>query len=167
MVCAAVLVRSFNFFLRLAEMTLKQQVTEHMKDAMRAKDAPRLSAIRLLVAAIKQREVDERIELTDTDIISVIEKMLKLRRDSISQFESAGRQDLADKEKFEVDILQSYLPQPLSEAELDSEITQTLQATGAKTMQDMGRIMAILKPKFAGRTDMGKVSVKIKAKLSA
>ena len=148
-------------------MTLKLQITEHMKDAMRAKDTQRLSAIRLLLAAIKQREVDERIELTDSDVFSVIEKMFKQRRDSISQFESAGRQDLADIEKFEVGILQSYLPQPLSEAELDIAITEALQTTGAKSIQEMGKVMAILKPKLAGRTDMGQVSAKIKAKLSA
>lgn len=147
-------------------MTLKQQISEHMKDAMRAKDSQRLSIIRLLLAAIKQREVDERIELSDTDIMSVIEKMLKQRRDSISQFEAGGRQDLADKEKFEVSVLQSYLPQPLSESELNSEITQALSTSGAKTMQDMGKVMAILKPRLAGRADMSKVSAMVKAKLS-
>jgi uncharacterized protein len=146
-------------------MALKQQISEHMKDAMRAKDVARLSAIRLLLAAIKQREIDERIELSDSDVMSVIEKMLKQRRDSISQFAAAGRQDLVDKETFEVGVLQSYLPKPLSESELDEEISRALQSSGAKSMQDMGKVMAILKPRLAGRADMTRVSALIKSKL--
>ena len=136
-----------------------------MKTAMRAKDSARLSAIRLLLSGIKQREVDERKELTDADVVSVIEKMIKQRRESIAQFEKGGRQDLADTEKFEVGVLQAYMPQPLSDAEIDAEIAAAMQASGAKAISDMGKVMAILKPKFAGRADMGKVSGLIKAKL--
>ncbi len=137
-----------------------------MKAAMRAKDAPRLSAVRLLLAAIKQREVDERIELGDSDVIAVIEKMLKQRRDATSQFEAAGRQDLADKEKFEMEVLQAYLPQPLSEAEVAAAVDAAVSATGAAGAKDMGKVMAHLKPSLAGRADMGKVSGLVKAKLS-
>ncbi len=147
-------------------MSLKQQITEDMKTAMRAKDTARLGAIRLLLAAIKQREVDERIELTDADVVSVIEKMLKQRRDSISQFETAGRQDLVDVEKFEVEVLQAYMPQQLSEAEVNAAIAEAIAATGASDPKDMGKVMGVIKPKLAGRADMGKVSGLIKAQLS-
>ncbi len=147
-------------------MTLKQQITEDMKTAMRAKETARLGAIRLLLSAMKQREVDERIELTDADIVAIIEKMLKQRRDSISQYEAANRQDLADVEKFEVTVLQSYMPQQLSEAEISSAIAEVIAATGAAGPQDMGKVMAAIKPKLAGRADMGKVSGLIKAQLS-
>lgn len=132
---------------------------------MRAKDAPRLAAIRLLMAAIKQREVDERIELSDDEVIAAIEKMLKQRRDSISQFESAGRQDLADTEKFEVSVLQSYMPQPLTDAEAEALVVAAVNSSGATGVKDMGKVMAIVKPQMAGRVDMGKVSALIKAKL--
>lgn len=148
-------------------MSLKQQITEDMKSAMRAKDTARLSAIRLLLAAIKQREVDERIELDDPAVIAVVEKMLKQRRDAISQFEAAGRQDLADAEAFEVSVLQGYMPQPLSEAEVEGLVGEAISATGAAGMRDMGKVMAALKPRLAGRADMGKVSALIKAKLGA
>ena len=148
------------------QMALKQQISEHMKDAMRAKDAQRLSVIRLLLAAIKQREIDERIELPDPEIMLVIEKMLKQRADSISQFTSAGRQDLADKEIFEVSVLQSYLPQPLSENELLQEIHEAIRTSGASTMRDMGKVMAALKPRIAGRADIAKVSALVKARLN-
>jgi uncharacterized protein YqeY len=147
-------------------MSLKATITEEMKTAMRAKDASRLGAIRLLLAAIKQKEVDERVEVTDADIVSIIDKMIKQRRDSIVQFEKGARQDLADQEKFEVGILQGYMPQALSEAEIESEIAAAMQATGAAAMSDMGKVMAVLKPKLAGRADMGKVSAQIKAKLA-
>jgi uncharacterized protein YqeY len=147
-------------------MTLKQQITEDMKTAMRAKETARLGAIRLLLSAMKQREVDERIELTDADIVAIIEKMLKQRRDSISQYEAANRQDLADIEKFEVTVLQSYMPQQLSEAEIVSAIAEVIAATGAAGPQDMGKVMSAIKPKLAGRADMGKVSGLIKAQLS-
>jgi uncharacterized protein YqeY len=138
-----------------------------MKAAMRAKDAPRLSAIRLLLAAMKQREVDERIELSDADILSIIEKMLKQRRDSVTQYEAGGRQDLADVEKFEIGVLSEYMPQQLSEAEIAVEVAAAVAAAGAKSVQDMGKVMAALKPKLAGRADMAKVSALVKAKLSA
>ena len=147
-------------------MSLKAQITEDMKAAMRAKDAARLSAIRLLLAAMKQREVDERIELSDADILAIIEKMLKQRRDSVAQFEAGGRQDLADVEKFEIGVLSGYMPQQLGETEIAAEVAGAVAASGAKAMQDMGKVMAILKPKLAGRADMAKVSALVKAKLS-
>ena len=147
-------------------MSLKAKITEDMKNAMRAKDAPRLSAIRLLLAAMKQREVDERIELTDADILAIIEKMLKQRRDSVTQYEAGNRPDLADVEKFEIEVLSGYMPQQLSEAETASEVAAAVAAAGAKSMQDMGKVMAILKPKLAGRADMAKVSSLVKASLS-
>jgi uncharacterized protein len=147
-------------------MPLKAQITEDMKSAMRAKETARLSAIRLLLSAMKQREVDERIELTDADVMGIIEKMIKQRRESIVQYEKGGRADLADAEKFEVGVLSAYLPQQLAEAEVAAEIDAALAATGAKSMPDMGKVMAILKPKLAGRADMGKVSALVKSKLS-
>ena len=148
-------------------MSLKAQITEDMKAAMRAKDAPRLSAIRLLLAAMKQREVDERIELTDVDVLAIIEKMLKQRRDSVTQYEAGGRQDLAEVEKFEIGILSGYMPQQLTETEIAGEVTAAIAASGAKAMQDMGKVMALLKPKLAGRADMAKVSALVKARLGA
>ncbi|WP_212785546.1 GatB/YqeY domain-containing protein [Ferrigenium kumadai] len=147
-------------------MSLKQQISDDMKAAMRAKDAARLGAIRLLLAAMKQREVDERIELSDADVVSIIEKMLKQRRDSISQYEAAGRQELADVEKFEMGVLQTYMPQQLGEAEINAAIVEAVAATGAAGPQDMGKVMGVLKPKLAGRADMGKVSALIKAQLA-
>ncbi|MDH2915875.1 MAG: GatB/YqeY domain-containing protein [Gallionella sp.] len=147
-------------------MSLKQQITEDMKTAMRAKETARLGAIRLLLAAMKQREVDERIELTDADVVSIIEKMLKQRRDSISQYKTANRQDLVDVEEFEVSILQAYMPQQLSEAEIVSAIAEAIAATGASGPQDMGKVMGVVKAKLAGRADMGKVSGLIKAQLT-
>ena len=138
-----------------------------MKAAMRARDAARLSAIRLLLAALQQKEVDERIELTDADVLSVIEKMLKQRRDSVTQYEAGNRQDLADVERFEIGVLSGYMPQQLSEAEIASEVAAAIETTGAKNMQEMGKVMAVLKPKLAGRADMAKVSALVKAKLSA
>jgi uncharacterized protein YqeY len=138
-----------------------------MKTAMRAKDTPRLGAIRLLQAAIKQREVDERIELDDAQVVAVIEKMLKQRRDSISQYEAANRNDLADVEKFEVSVLQAYMPQALSDAEVEQMVVDAIAASGAAGVKDMGKVMAAVKPQVAGRADMGKVSALIKAKLGA
>ena len=146
-------------------MSLRLQIAEDMKSALRAKDAPRLGAIRLLMAAIKQREVDERIELADDQVIAVVEKMLKQRRDSISQYESAARQDLADVEKFEVAVLQNYLPQPLSESEIEALVAAAVVSSGAAGVKDMGKVMAVVKPQMAGRADMGKVSALIKARL--
>lgn len=148
-------------------MSLKAQITEDMKAAMRARDTARLSAIRLLLAAMKQREVDERIELSDADILAIIEKMLKQRRDSVTQYEAGGRQDLADVEKFEIGVLTGYMPQQLSEAEIAAEVAAAVAATGAKAMQDMGKVMALLKPKLAGRADMARVSSLVKTKLGS
>ena len=147
-------------------MSLKLQITEDMKTAMRAKDTARLGAIRLLLAAMKQREVDERIELSDGDIIAIIEKMIKQRRDSISQFEAASRQELADAEKFEISVLQTYMPQPLSEDDVAAAVAEAIAASGAKSPQEMGKVIALLKPRLAGRADMGKVSALVKARLA-
>lgn len=147
-------------------MSLKLQITEDMKTAMRAKDSARLGAIRLLQAAIKQREVDERIELTDADVISVIEKMLKQRRDSIAAYESAKRDDLADIEKYEVSVLQTYLPQQLTETEVIAILEQVVVDSGAAGIKDMGKVMAAIKPLVAGKADMGKISGLIKARLA-
>ena len=137
-----------------------------MKSALRAKDAARLSALRLLLAAIKQREVDERIELSDTDVVAVIDKMLKQRRDSIGQYGAAGRQDLVDAEQFEVQVLASYMPSGLSEAEIETAVAEAIAAAGARSAQDMGKVMAVLKRALAGRADMAQVSALVKAKLS-
>ena len=147
-------------------MSLKQQITEDMKTAMRAKDTARLGAIRLLLAAMKQREVDERIELSDADVIAIIEKMIKQRRDSISQFEAAKRQELADAEKFEISVLQAYMPQQMTENEVATAVAEAIASSGAQSPQEMGKVIALLKPKLAGRADMGKVSALVKARLS-
>ena len=147
-------------------MSLKQQITEDMKAAMRAKDTARLGAIRLLLAAMKQREVDERIELSDADVIAIIEKMVKQRRDSISQFEAAKRQELADAEKFEISVLQTYMPQQMTENEVAAAVAEAIASSGAKSPQEMGKVIALLKPKLAGCADMGKVSALVKARLS-
>jgi len=146
-------------------MSLKHQITEDMKTAMRSKDSVRLGAIRLLLAAIKQREVDERIELTDNDVIAVIEKMLKQRRDSITAYESANRTDLADIEKFEVTVLQAYLPQQLTDNEIKALLEKVIAESGATGMKDMGAVMAAIKPLVAGKADMGKLSGLIKTML--
>ncbi|TFW70055.1 glutamyl-tRNA amidotransferase [Methylotenera oryzisoli] len=146
-------------------MSLKAQISEDMKTAMRAKDSVRLGAIRLLQAAIKQREVDERIELDDSNVIAVIEKMLKQRRDSIAAYESANRHDLADVEKFEVTVLQTYLPQQLTEDEIKAILEKVVVDTGASGIKDMGKVMAEIKPLVAGRADMGKISGLIKTRL--
>jgi len=146
-------------------MTLKERISEDMKAAMRARDAARLSAVRLLLAAMKQKEVDERVELADADVLGIIEKMVKQRRESISQYEKAARQDLADQEKFEIGVLQAYLPQQMGEAEVAQAIATAVAESGASGVKDMGKVMAILKPKLAGRADMGKVSGLVKAKL--
>mgnify|MGYP005588786541 CR=1 FL=1 len=147
-------------------MPLKIQITDDMKSAMRSKDSSRLGTIRLLLAAIKQKEVDERVELVDADIISIIDKMLKQRRDSIDAFNKAGRKDLVEKEEFEVNVLQGYMPQQLSEKEVEEIIIDAIQSAGANSMREMGTIMNILKPKLAGKTNMGDVSKKIKTKLT-
>ncbi|SMB21037.1 conserved protein of unknown function [Sterolibacterium denitrificans] len=148
-------------------MSLKERINEDMKSAMRARESARLGAIRLLLAAIKQKEVDERIELDDGAIIAVIDKMLKQRKDSIEQYRKANRQDLVDAEQFEADLLTTYMPQALSAGEIDAIVTAAIAASGAHTMQDMGKVMAIAKPQLAGRADMGAVSALIKARLTA
>jgi hypothetical protein len=148
-------------------MPLKDRITEDMKAAMRAKDQPRLSAVRLLLAAMKQKEVDERVELADADVLAIIEKMIKQRRESIAQYESAGRKDLAGVEQFELKVLSEYLPQQLSETEIAEAIAAALAESGAAGVKDMGKVMALLKPRLAGRADMGKVSALVKARLSA
>jgi uncharacterized protein YqeY len=137
-----------------------------MKAAMRAKDATRLSAIRLLLAGIKQREVDERKELTDAEVVSVIDKMIKQRRESIAQFEKGARTDLAEAEKFEVEVLSAYLPKQMSDAEVSQAIDVAVSESGAAGIKDMGKVMALLKPRLAGRADMGKVSSLVKTRLS-
>lgn len=145
---------------------LKHRVTEDMKNAMRARETARLSAIRLLLAALKQREVDERKELTDADVVAAIDKMLKQRRDSISQYEAAGRQDLADAEKFEVTVLEAYMPQGASADEIAAAVVAAVAQSGAAGPQDMGKVMAIVKPLLAGRADMAAVSQLVKARLT-
>jgi uncharacterized protein YqeY len=146
-------------------MSLKDRINDDMKAAMRAKETDRLGTIRLLNAAIKQREVDERITLDDAQLIAVIDRMIKQRKDSIAQYEKAARQDLADKEKFEISVLEGYLPQQLSQAEIDAAVAEAIAATGAKSAADMGKVMGVLKPKLAGRADMGKVSGLVKSRL--
>ena len=147
-------------------MSLKTQLTDDMKTAMKSGDKDRLGVIRLVNAAIKQREVDERIMLDDTQVLSVLEKMLKQRRDSVAQFEAAARQDLADKEKFEIGVIQHYLPQQMTADEVDAAIAAAMTESGAASAKDMGKVMAAVKPKVAGRTDMGKLSERVKAKLA-
>jgi len=147
-------------------MSLKTRISEDMKTAMRAKEAPRLATIRLLLAAMKQREVDERVELSGADIVAIIDKMIKQRRESIAQFEKGGRQDLAETERFEIGVLQTYMPAALSESEISKEIGAAIQSTGAKAMADMGKVMAVLKTKLAGKADMAKVSGLVKAKFT-
>jgi len=146
--------------------TLKEHIIEDMKAAMRAKDGARLSAIRLLLSAVKQREVDERIVLSDDQVVSVVEKLLKQRRDSIVQFEAAGRQDLAEGEKYEVQVLEAYMPQQLSDAEILAMVREAVHTAGASGPQDMGKVMALLKPKLSGRAEMGKVSAQVKRALA-
>jgi len=147
-------------------MALREQLNEDMKAAMKAREAEKLAALRLLLAAVKQREVDERITLDDAQLIAVIDKMIKQRNDSIAQYEKAARQDLADKEKFEISVLEGYLPQQLSQAEVDAAVAEAIAATGAKSAADMGKVMGVLKPRLAGRADMGKVSGLVKSRLA-
>lgn len=147
-------------------MTLKERINEDMKAAMRARDPAKLSAIRLLLAAIKQREVDERVQLDDAAVIAVIDKMLKQRRDSITQYQAAGRQDLVDAETFEANLLQTYLPAALSTDEIAAAVAAAVAETGAASPGDMGKVMAVLKPKLSGRADMTEVSKQVKAALA-
>ena len=147
-------------------LSLKEQIHEDMKSSLRSKDSIRLGTIRMIMAAIKQREVDERITLTDLQVIEALDKMLKQRRESITQYQAAHRNDLADKEAFEITVIQGYLPPALSETELDNLIKEAITASGATSPRDMGKVIGILKPRVQGRTDMGKVSAKVKEKLS-
>ncbi|WP_444997214.1 GatB/YqeY domain-containing protein [Aliikangiella sp. IMCC44359] len=146
---------------------LLTQIKDSMKEAMRAKEKERLSALRMLLAQIKQIEVDQRIEVGDTEILAILDKMIKQRRDSISQFEAANRQELADVEKAEIETLQVFLPKALSESEIATLIDKAISDSGAESMRDMGKVMGILKPQMQGRADMGKISGLIKAKLSS
>lgn len=145
---------------------LKQRIQSDMKAALKAGDKPRLGVIRLLMAAVKQREVDERIELDDAGVLAVLDKMVKQRRDSIAQFQDAGRQELADQEQFEIDVLGEYLPAALSEAEIAALIEDAVTQSGAASMRDMGKVMAILKPQLQGRADIGAVSARVKNRLA-
>ena len=147
-------------------MSLKARVTDDMKDAMRAKDSARLGTIRLLLAAIKQKEVDERIELDDAAVAAIVENLIKQRKDSISQFQAAGRDDLVAAEKAELAVLQTYLPEQLSAAEVEAAVVTAIAETGATSPKDMGKVMAVLKPRLAGRADMGQVSALIKTRLN-
>jgi uncharacterized protein YqeY len=144
---------------------LRQRVQDDMKAALKAGDKPRLGAVRLILAAIKQREVDERIELDDTQVLAVLDKMVKQRRDSVAQYAAAGREDLAAVERFEIEVCQGYLPQPLTDAEIAALIEAAMAATGAAGMKDMSKVMAQLRPQVQGRADMGGVSALIKQRL--
>ncbi len=148
-------------------MSLKDRIQDDMKAAMRAREAARLSALRLLIAAIKQREIDERIELDDAGVIVIVEKLVKQRRDSATQYEAANREDLASAERLEVDVLSAYLPAALDEAELDALIGAAIADSGAQGMADMGKAMAVLKPRVAGRADMAEVSRRVRTRLGA
>ncbi len=148
-------------------MSLRTRIQDDMKAALRAKDAARLSAIRLLLAAVKQREVDERIELGDAAILATVDKLVKQRRDAATQYEAAGRPELAAAERFEIEVLSAYLPTQLSDAEIDTEIDAALASSGAATPADMGKAMAVLKPRLAGKADMAEVSRRLRARLSA
>ena len=144
---------------------LTARINDDVKAAMKAKDKPRLGVLRLITAAIKQREVDEQITLNDEQVLAVLEKMVKQRKDSITQYEKAGRDELAQQEAFEIGIIQDYMPEQLSDSEIDALIAEAISTSGAESMKDMGKVMGLLKPKLAGRADMGAVSAKIKAKL--
>ena len=150
----------------MSQETLKQRLDADMKSALRNKEKERLGIVRLILAAIKQREVDERITLDDSQVLAVLDKMVKQRRDSIAQYESAGREDLANQEKYELEVIQTYLPAQLSEAEIDALVDQAIAAAGAASAKDMGKVMNALRPQVQGRADMGAVSAKLKAKLA-
>ena len=148
-------------------MSLKDRIGEDMKSALRAREAERLSAIRMLVAAIRQKEIDERIELDDAQTIAVVDRLSKQRRDSIAQYEQAGRDDLAARERFELDVLSGYLPQQMSDDEIAAEIDAAIRATSAAGAKDIGKVMGVLKPRLAGRADLSKVSAQVRARLAA
>lgn len=147
-------------------MSLKDRLQEEIKAALRAKDKERLGALRLMLADIKKKEIDERISLSDVQVIGVLERMIKQRRESIAQYENAARADLAAKEAFEIEVIQSFMPPPVSDAEIDTLIEQALAATGAQSMRDMGKVMAALKDPLQGRADMAVVSTRVKARLA-
>ncbi len=147
-------------------MGLREQLNEDLKSAMKSREAERLAALRLMLAAVKQREVDERVTLDDAGVIGVVEKMIKQRKDSIAQYEKAARQDLADKEKFEISVIEGYLPKQMSAQEIEAAVAEAVAQSGAKSPADMGKVMAALKPRLAGRADMGKVSALVKARLA-
>ncbi|HUP97617.1 MAG TPA: GatB/YqeY domain-containing protein [Usitatibacter sp.] len=147
-------------------MPLREQLNDDIKTAMKARETEKLNALRLMLSAVKQREVDERITLDDAGVIAVVEKMIKQRKDSIAQYEKAARQDLADKEKYEIGVIEGYLPQQLSQAEIEKIVAEAIASTGAKGAADMGKVMGVVKPKLAGRADMGKVSGLVKGKLA-
>jgi uncharacterized protein YqeY len=151
----------------MSESALKARITEALKAAMKALDKPRRDAIRLIQAEFKRVEVDERIVLDDARVLAILDKMVKQRRESIAQFEKGGRQDLVDTENAELAVIQEFMPQPLSEAEIDALVEAAMQETGAASVKDMGKVMAVLKPKLQGRADMGVVGQRIKARLSA
>jgi uncharacterized protein len=155
----------FAFEEQIMSHTLKKQITEAMKEAMRAKAKERLGAIRLILSELKRIEVDERIELDDARVLAVLDKMVKQRRDSIAQYENADRPELAEKEQAEIEVIQAFLPAPLSDAELANMVTAAIAESGAESMRDMGKVMAILKPQIQGRADVGAVSSLVKAKL--
>jgi len=148
-------------------MNLRERLNDEIKTAMKAREQERLAALRLMLAAVKQREVDERVTLDDAGVVSVVEKMIKQRRDSIAQFEKAARQDLVDKERFEIGVIEAYLPQQLAPAEVEAIVAEAIAASGAKSAADMGKVMGLVKPRLAGRADMGKVSAMVKGKLGA
>ncbi len=147
-------------------MALREQLNEDIKTAMKAREQEKLGALRLMLSAVKQREVDERITLDDAGVVGVVEKMIKQRKDSIAQFERAARQDLADKEKYEISVIEGYLPKQMSEAEVVAAIDAAIASTGAKGAADMGKVMGVVKPQLAGKADMGKVSGLVKARLA-
>jgi len=147
-------------------MALREQLNEDIKTAMKARDQQKLDALRLLSAAVKQKEVDERITLDDAALVSIVEKEIKKRRESIAQYEKAQRQDLVDREKFEVSVIEVYLPKQMSQAEVEAVIAEAVASTGAKSAADMGKVMGVVKPRLAGKADMGKVSAMVKAKLA-
>ena len=148
-------------------MTLKDQIQQDTKDALRAGDRDRLSVLRMAMAAIKQREVDERVEMTDPDVLAVLEKMVKQRRESVSQYEAGGRRDLADKERSEIEVLKAYLPEPMSDADLDGLIAELVAESGAESVRDMGKVMGLLKARAQGRVDMGAASARVRKALGA
>lgn len=147
-------------------MSLKQTISDDMKAALRGREELRLSALRMLLAAVKQREVDERRDLPDADVLSLVEKLIKQRRESVTQFEAGGRQDLAARERAEIDVLAAYMPRALSDAEVDEFVAEALAEAGASGPKDMGKVMALLKPRLAGRADMAQVSARVKSRLS-